>query len=309
VSKRELLVLVHIPKTAGTTLWRIMRHHYRGAWYQAGNAFRSFDSLEPRLAAIGRKRRILAIGGHITFGVRALLPEALYLTILRDPVERTLSHYSYLVKTTGGRAAGLVAPWLPAPTPGLQLEDCLGPRNYIPDNLQTRMLCGIASPYDELPGDALAQAKENLRERFAWVGTTERFDEFLALLDLELGWPTLPYARERAAAVRLRRDQVLPEALRAVEEANALDRELHAYAGDLLERALAAAGPELRTEVEVLRRACEAGGAPIAGLPVEARVALALKEAELARAEAENRDLRKQLKKLRRQAAAQRPAG
>src|SRR5205085_2218053 len=98
--------------------------------------------------------------------------DARYLTILRDPVERTLSHYYYLVEPPGkeGRfGGGLVPPGLPRPSPGLTLEDALGDGAYIPDNLQTRLLCGLVSPYDPLPADALEQAKRNVRERFAYV--------------------------------------------------------------------------------------------------------------------------------------------
>src|SRR5205807_2156729 len=121
------------------------------------------------------------------------------------------------------------------------------------DNLQTRMLCGIESPYDELPASALDDAKRNLRERLAWVGTTERFTEFLALLNLELGWPTLAPRRARANPRRPRGDELRPLA----ERYNELDRGLYAYAAELLEDALARRGPELADEVEVLRRAGE----------------------------------------------------
>ena len=55
------------------------------------------------------------------------------------------------------------------------------------------MLCGIVSPWDELPADALQRAKENLAA-FDFVGTTERFDEFVALLNIALGWPTVASA-------------------------------------------------------------------------------------------------------------------
>jgi hypothetical protein len=237
---RDLLVLVHIPKTAGTTLWRLMEHHYPRASYRIGNAIRRPDGVERGLSHVVRKPGIRAAAGHVPFGILSerLPPESRYVAILRDPVERTLSHYAYVVDPPPRSGAGLVPPWLPRKPRGLALEDCLEERGYIPNDFQTRMLCGIASPYDPLPPDALERATRNLRERFAYVGTTERFDELLALLTLELGWPTVAYEPARPNPNRLRREDLSPETLRRVEEWTALDRELHAFATRLLEEAL-----------------------------------------------------------------------
>jgi hypothetical protein len=158
------------------------------------------------------------------------------------------------------------------------------PRSYVPDNLQTRMLCGLVSPWDELPPGALEQAKQNLAERFSYVGTTERFDEFLCLLNIELGWPTLSYKPKHTSSGRLRVEDLSADELRLVEETNLLDRQLHAYAGELLAEALARTGPELEREVFVcaLRRVRDRAAVPLRSLPLETRVELALKERELA---------------------------
>ena len=206
-----LLALVHVPKTAGTTLTRLMRYHYRGGRFlTSGNIFSRFEQVEAKLREIQGKTHIAAVAGHFTVGLAdQALPHARRMTILRDPVERTLSHYYSLVQPRVGRtrAAGpaIIPPWLPLPAPGLTLAETLGEHSYIPDNLQTRMLCGIVSPYDPLPPDALEQAKRNVRERFAFVGTTERFSEFLALLNLELCWPTVAYNSYKVHAMRPRK--------------------------------------------------------------------------------------------------------
>jgi hypothetical protein len=293
-----LLALVHVPKTAGSTLTALMRYHYRGGRFlTSGNVFSRFEQVEAKLHEIQRKTHIAAVAGHFTVGlVDQALSGSRCMTILRDPVERTLSHYYFLVQPRAGRrrAAGpaIVPPWLPAPPPGLTLAEATAERSYIPDNLQTRMLCGIVSPYDPLPSDALEQAKRNVRERFAFVGTTERFSEFLALLNLELCWPTLAYKSYRVHAARPRGTSLAAGDVRVVEKRNALDLDLYAYAGELLEQVLARRRSDVDEEVEVLRRAlhrwnAERGSASPARppLPLDARVELALKEAELARVE------------------------
>jgi hypothetical protein len=309
-TRGPLLVLVHIPKTAGTSLASILHHHYRDGFRGGAgtppdtpaarmppNVLSRPDEVESQLRSLEGVR---ALAAHITFGLADRLPgDARYVTILRDPVERTLSHYFYLVAppskagSTVAAGLGLVPPWLPAPSPELTLDECLTERGYIPDNLQTRMLCGLASPYEPLPADALERAKRNLRERFAFVGTTERFDELLALMNLQLGWPTVAYKRARSNPTRPAVDADL---VRIAGERNALDRELHAYADELLDDALAqAASDELAIEIEVLRQAGRAreGGEDVRSLPLEARVQLALKEGELAEEELRNRRQRR----------------
>jgi hypothetical protein len=305
-----LLVLVHVPKTAGTTLATILHHHYGEAFdggvgvsrrapaqHRAPNVFSRPEALDGRLRAIAANPALRAMAAHITYGLHDRLPaDARYITILREPVERTLSQYYFLVRPPDGRVGrtggGFVPPWLPPPSPELTLDECLTEGGYIPDNLQTRMLCGLVSPHDPLPSQALSQAKRNLSERFAFVGTTERFEEFLALLNVELGWPTVAYKRAHANPGRLRSDDVPADMLRIAEERNALDRELYAHAAKLLEEALERGGPELELELEVLRgaerlrrarlRGEADAAAAVRSLPLDARVELALKEAELA---------------------------
>jgi hypothetical protein len=283
------LVFVHVPKAAGSTFTAILRHHYPGAAFDGGiNVFQRFEQAIPRLEEAGANPDLRAISAEVTYGLaERYLPDARYVTILREPVERTLSQFWFF---KAGRGAGLVRPELPSPGPNLTLAGAFEARHLL-DNLQTRMLCGLISPFDPLPPNALDQAKRMLAERFLAVGTTERFDELLALLNLELGWPTLPYRRVQVN--RNAREAPSPDQVRLLEEANLLDLELFAHADALMSAALAAAEPEIGTELEVLRRAlplerrARKGIAPeasaIRALSVEARVALALKEASLGR--------------------------
>jgi hypothetical protein len=283
------LVFIHIPKTGGTTLDSLLHHHYSDSFAE----IRTSDTLDDaevfreRVMVTLGDRRLRAVKGHVTVGVSDLLPaDARYVTLLRDPVDRTLSHFGHV--TRGGRWRPR---WLPPPPPGLTLAECVEGR-YVPDNLQTRMLCGLVSPWDELPPAALEQAKRNLAG-FAYVGTTERFEEFISLLNVELGWPTVAYKFARVGSRRVRAEDLSAGDLRVVEKANLLDRQLHAYAGELLAKALERAGPEVGRELDVLEQALSRarGGAaaPLRSLPLETRVELALKERELARARADVR--------------------
>lgn len=296
---RDPLLLVHLPKTAGTTLAQLMRYHYSGrAFKGAGNVLSRFDEAEPRLERIARKPEIRAASGHVSFGLaERVLPEATFVTILREPVARTLSQYYFLAEA--GRGGGLIPPGLDDDSRTLSLGEAFE-RGYLLDDLQTRMLCGLVSPYDDLPADALERARTNLRDRFAYVGTTERFDELLAVLNLALGWPTTAHepARENP-----RRPKAVAEDLRALAaERNPLDHELHAYAGELLAEKVDATVEE---EAEVIGAATarwnRTGSAsePLGSQPLEARVERALEEAKLVRAAFEERNRRAKVKRAR----------
>ena len=296
---RDPLLLVHLPKTAGTTLAQLMRYHYSGgAFMGAGNVLSRPDEAEPRLQAIARKPAIRAASGHVSFGLaEQVLPDATFVTILREPVARTLSQYYFL--TEFGRGGGLVPPGLDEDARGLGLGEAFD-RGYLLDDLQTRMLCGLVSPYDDLPADAVERAKTILRERFAHVGTTERFDELLAVLNLALGWPTTAHepARENP-----RRPAEVPEQLRALAaERNGLDRELHAFAGDLLaERVDAAVEDEAAVIAEATARWSEAREAsePVRSPTPDVRVERALEEAKRVRAAFVERNRRAKVKRAR----------
>lgn len=300
-----LLAFVHIPKTAGTTLGTLLRRHYDPAFRRINTSGAHEPAeLRRRVAETLDRPGLEAVQGHITAGVLHLLPaDAVLVTILREPVERTLSQYHHLITRTGRWQHD----WLAPPSPQLTIAECLGARGYIADNLQTRMLCGTLSPIEPLPADAFDRAKSLLRDRFDYVGTTERFDEFLVLLNLDLGWSTLAYESARVAPGRPRREDMSAEDLARIEAANALDLELYEFAASLLARSLEQAGPALEPERDVLRAAqrCLNGvgdARPSAVLlrsfPAEARVDLAVLECRLMRAEAELKRLRKRVNTL-----------
>ncbi len=289
-------MFLHIPKTGGGTFGPWLELHCRpGCFFRVGNALSRPDQFEARLPVLARTTGVEVVAGHFPFGQHERLPRpARYLTLLRNPVERTLSHYHHLMKIVpaGTTKAGLNPHWLPAPPAGLSLSDCLVEGGYIPPNLQTRMLCGLRSLDEQLPRGALERAKENL-SNFAFVGTIERLEEFLALMNVRLGWATLVYTRAGTNPLRPPRADVPSEQVELLEEQNALDSELYRHATGLLDSAVERAGPDLEVELDVLRRAQRAAagesddsweGAPApCTAEVSSRVRLAATETELRR--------------------------
>jgi hypothetical protein len=239
------LAFVHIPKTAGGTVKGILVSAYsRRAVQDAGNYPRNPTKTVAKLA---RRRhagyRVLV--GHVPYGVfQEHLPERTpYMTFLRDPVERVLSHYYRHIHQA--RATSLEEALL-----GLHLPELT--------NLATRFLCGHASPMGDLPASALRDAEANLRA-FAFIGLQERFDESLALLQRMLGLEFAPYENRHVSVGRPTAAAIRAEERAMIEQANRLDIELYAFALDLFQAAVSAAGDELGLEVDELR---ERLGAP-----------------------------------------------
>ncbi|HMB75399.1 MAG TPA: sulfotransferase family 2 domain-containing protein [Kiloniellaceae bacterium] len=89
------LVFTHIPKTAGTTINHVLRDDF------AGRNLLHIQRVEPEILDAGlADRSIHAFGGHLTYvNLSAAFAEKgrrpLYVTVLRDPIDRILSAYSY----------------------------------------------------------------------------------------------------------------------------------------------------------------------------------------------------------------------
>jgi hypothetical protein len=270
VDRDRLLIFVHIPKTGGITMNQILARQcgrsagwgthwgpqmptpacrplgiYVGLRLKPGGTW--YPEL-PQVAAFRfgqmpapRQARIRAIKGHMGFGLdRYLSRPAAYVTLLREPVDRVLSHYYYTVDWQNR-------------TEDTGLYEHLA--DLIEGNLQTRML---AAPYDdgtgELPPDRLlARAKGNLRA-CAIVGLTERFDETLLLLRQAAGWQWPLYVRANVNRDRPPREAVPEEVRRRIAADNALDVALYEYARSLFAEQARRYGPSLARDLQRFRR-------------------------------------------------------
>jgi hypothetical protein len=255
-----LVVFVHIPKTAGGTVRAMLSATASGPKViDSGNFFKGTDHA---LEKIGRKMRIAeratdqaVVIGHVPYGAyRARLPmEARYVTFLREPVDRVVSHFYRHVMNWDGRAKVRFG--------GVESLERALTDTHLPEisnlqpalnNLQTRCLCSDPEPLGRLPESALEEAKDNLR-RFAFVGIQERFTESLALFQDTLGLTLTPAPDRHVNLYRPSVDDVDPEERRLIEEHNRLDADLYRHGQTLFEERLAEGGADFGAEVEALR--------------------------------------------------------
>ena len=227
------VVFLHIGKTGGTTLRRVLRRQYPESEMMVVRA-RARPREETladfaKLPEVERARPRLILG-HTVFGLHELVPRpSTYITLLRRPVSLVLSQYGFVRRTPGHRHHQAAQ--------GMGLEEYLasGLAQEM-NNSQTRALAGAVDvPYGENPPELLELAKRNVEEHFRVVGLTERFDESLVLFGLAFGWSRLSYVRANVASKRV---VPSPAGLAEIERLNALDLELYDWAEQRLQAAI-----------------------------------------------------------------------
>lgn len=225
-----MLAFVHIPKTAGTTLHKVISQQY-----QRGKIFIRHDTEGPpsaELAARIEAQGASVIMGHFSVGLHRFIPSLRYVTCLRDPVPRLLSHYRHALHDP--------AHYLHREAKSLSFAAYVssGLSGELSDGM-TRMLAGVDDfHHAEVTGQTLALAVSNLETLFDAVIPSERFDEGVLLLARDLGWKTPYYLRRKVGRHPGPLSAPDPEAIRAIENHNRHDRQLYdLFAARFAERA------------------------------------------------------------------------
>jgi hypothetical protein len=176
--------------------------------------------------------------GHVHFGLHEYLSEpATYMTMLRDPVDRVVSHYHF-VKTMPSHYlhTRLMA------NGHTLYEYAVRDRTMELDNDQVRWLC--RRPHQDVPvgkvsRDMVEEAKWNLANAFSVVGLQERFEESLACLSEAFGWADVrPPERKNVTKERPTLRQIPDDTIRAIRDVNRYDIELYDFARGLFEKQL-----------------------------------------------------------------------
>ena len=242
-------ILAHIPKTAGSTLVQVMQRQFRADEILSyEDAFWAFNVRElPDRIAAGLPG-IRCLMGHIPFGVHhGMARQVTYVTMLRDPVEFTLSWFSYIKERHGRLPEDPRRPQRAvfAPVPHMSLDEFLEFMERMGmANLQTRFVAGHLDlrnplpPFEKLPAAAIETAKQNLFAEHTTFGLVEHFDLSLLLFRRRLGWRNIWYQRANVTEGRVERMRVPASTLQRIQELHADDFRLYEAALETFRRAL-----------------------------------------------------------------------
>lgn len=262
-----ILIHLHIPKNAGTTLSRMIKLRLvtrpPTGLLAHSTVLGKYDvpGLDKRVEAIAtlperEKKRVRFFEAHCAYGIHERLPGPhRYMTVIREPVDRTLSVYAFCKKNR----------FIDADTTLEQFLEEL-PENPVwqTDNAQIRYLAGENGVIDTRPVGAVDRemldlAKKRLEEMF-FVGVMERFDESVVLLGRQLGWRGLAYGSSNVNKQRAKPNEIETSQRELILSRNELDLELHQFAGDLLQRRIDEQGEGFAKDVDrFVRRNQKAG--------------------------------------------------
>ena len=223
---------VHMHKTAGTALYQRLHEHFpreaiypRRAEQKAHKASLHVDLLCRHFRERGRELRVIA--GHFPLCTTELLGVPFTtITVLRDPVERTLSSLRDMrVREPIFRGQPLERIYEePIRFQCLIHNHMVKMLSITPDEMTDGALTAL-----EMGDGHLERARRNLVERLDAWGVQEHFDEFCAELTQRFGWnlgaPRFANRTKPFDASEVFRDRIVRD--------NALDVELYRYAVEL----------------------------------------------------------------------------
>lgn len=232
------LYFLHIPKTAGTSLVSYLDRQF--APEEICDA-----QLLPPLFALSHEalQACRFFKGHLWYGLPGYVGQPMrYITMLRDPVERTISWYAHVKRDANAHRHEQVV------GENWSLLDFVrdAATNWDMINAQTLFLA-VDLDYERLSRDpdgygrdtvrdyasrmndpALLETAKQRLEDFAFVGVTEHMQQSLDLLAYTMGWQ--PAESLPLLNVSANRPELTPETLAAIQDITRLDQALYDWA-------------------------------------------------------------------------------
>lgn len=244
------LYFLHIPKTGGTTFQTFLVSHFVDENVCPAHLWNQLLKLSPT-----QIEQYSLIRGHFySYLFRYISCPLRYLTLLRDPAERAISHYGHIMRhpdhylhlrarELNDFGAYLRDPILATTVTNFQVRSLTFDHDpvAIASTLSVDELAALdlerqleASTPRKADEDMLELAKHRLSQ-MCFVGISERMDDSILLLCKKLAWQKPEQVESHNInPARLRRSDISRTDLEYLMKINQADYELYEYANRLL---------------------------------------------------------------------------
>ena len=222
---KDLFIHLHIPKTGGTTLRDIIQRQYQS---EKILMIPKLDESEDILKEVSTSQinQLKLIQGHLKYGIHNHFHRrAKYFAIIRDPINRVLSTYYYVLSQKNNPQN------LSTSNNQMTIYDYVqsGVNPFL-INGQTQLISGKTGNIDNpiiKSEELFSLAKENIANDFLFLGITEMFDETILILKNMLGWHMPYYSIANRTKNKPNYDAVNPTIISFIKEHNQLDIKLY----------------------------------------------------------------------------------
>ena len=223
--RKDLFIHLHIPKTGGTTLRDIIQRQYRAEKILMIPKLKESENIIKEISA-SNINQLKLIQGHLKYGIHNHFHRrAKYFAIIRDPINRVLSTYYYVLSQKNNPQN------LSTANNQMTIYDFVqsGVNPFL-INGQTQLISGKTGDIDNpiIESEELfSLAKENIENDFLFLGITEMFDETILILKNMLGWHMPYYSIANRTKKKPNYDAVNPTIISFIKEHNQLDIKLY----------------------------------------------------------------------------------
>lgn len=225
------ILISHIPKTAGTSLLRIVERFHPDVMqaYQGELTLRTPD--HEFLRRFRDRAPPSVVIGHFSFGVHEFLGvPPRYASVFRDPVQRVISLYWYQKSLPN-------SPFVREFNAGMTLAEFVESRiTPMTNNQMCRVVAGVPPDRGVLVESrtVLERAIHNLTHYYEVIGIVEDYENAIRAFANVLGWRGYEIPLENVTP--LRKETPNEAALDVIREHNRLDIELYGIIKSLCER-------------------------------------------------------------------------
>lgn len=248
----DILLFVHIPKTGGLSFIHVLDQQFKKEEIFPLHSAPSPELFEPYTQK--RLEQYKLVRGHFRFGpydqrvYKHLSQNPIMITMLRDPVQRTISAYRYILRTPERPLHSELV------SKDCSLMDFVCDPTYAGwvENRQARVIFGgyPGFPFhknssEKISDEAILHICLDRIQQFALVGLTERFRDSVDLLTDMFGWETVTeIPRMNVTPESDKVNRIEADVISAIKERTQIDQQLYVYAEKIMDSRL----DELRHE-------------------------------------------------------------